>query len=247
MDAFIEKFGEASSSSPTGYILPSSHASLIVSILSAGTFFGALSAGYFNESLGRRFSIIVACGVFCLGVILQTAAINLAMLVIGRFIAGLGMGVVSSTVILYMSELAPKKIRGAIVSGYQFAITIGLLLAAVTTNYTSTRTGASAYRIPIAVQFIPATLLVSNSLSSPNYQDIYHYLHRLSVSSSFPNHLGISSRWGGDRKLSTHLYAFVGNLPIQSTSRPKSQRFKPTMSTRCPSDRLDGSTASKEV
>ena len=165
MDAFIRKFGQASSSSPTGYILPSSHASLIVSILSAGTFFGALSAGYFNESLGRRFSIIAACAVFCFGVILQTAAVNLAMLVVGRFVAGLGMGVVSSTVILYMSEMSPKKIRGAVVSGYQFAITIGLLLAAVTTNYTSTRSGASAYRIPIAIQFIPSTLLVSSSLS----------------------------------------------------------------------------------
>jgi len=44
----------------------------------------------------------------------------------GRAIAGLGVGFVSAVIILYMSEIAPRKIRGALVSGYQFCITIGL-------------------------------------------------------------------------------------------------------------------------
>lgn len=63
--------------------------------------------------------------VFLVGVILQVASAGLPLLVAGRVVAGLGVGGVSATLILYMSESAPRKVRGAIVSGYQFCITIG--------------------------------------------------------------------------------------------------------------------------
>ncbi|KZO91619.1 general substrate transporter [Calocera viscosa TUFC12733] len=150
----------------------SSQSSLIVSILSAGTFFGALSAGFFADFIGRRFTIIGACGIFAVGVIIQMAAQNVGTLAGGRFVAGLGVGVISATVILYMSEIAPKKIRGAIVSGYQFAITVGLLLSTVVTYATENRTNSGAYRIPIAIQFLWALLLSAGLLilpESPRY------------------------------------------------------------------------------
>jgi MFS family permease len=76
---------------------------------------------------GRRFTIIAGCVVFIVGVILQTASSSLGLLVAGRVIAGFGVGFVSAVIIMYMSEIAPRKVRGAIVSGYQFCITIGLL------------------------------------------------------------------------------------------------------------------------
>jgi MFS family permease len=97
---------------------------LIVSILSAGTFVGALCGGIIADWIGRRISIIIACGVFCIGVALQVSASVSAMLMSGRLVAGFGVGLVSSIVIMYMSEIAPKAIRGAIVAGYQWAITI---------------------------------------------------------------------------------------------------------------------------
>ena len=91
--------------------------SLIVSILSAGTFFGALFAGSLADWLGRRSTIMLGCGVFSIGVILQVASTTVALLVPGRLIAGIGIGFVSAIIILYMSEIAPKAVRGAIVSG----------------------------------------------------------------------------------------------------------------------------------
>lgn len=103
--------------------------SLITSILSAGTFFGALIAGDLADWFGRRTTIIAGCFIFIVGVILQTASTALGLLVAGRLIAGFGVGFVSAIIILYMSEIAPKKVRGALVSGYQFCITIGILLA----------------------------------------------------------------------------------------------------------------------
>jgi SP family sugar:H+ symporter-like MFS transporter len=57
-------------------------------------------------------------------------------------------------VILYMSEIAPRKIRGAIVSGYQFAITIGLLLSACVDYATQHYPNSGSYRIPMGLQFL---------------------------------------------------------------------------------------------
>ncbi|GHJ85055.1 hypothetical protein NliqN6_1457 [Naganishia liquefaciens] len=131
-----------------------SYTSLIVSILSAGTFFGALIAGDLADMIGRRPTIISGCLIYTVGVIVQMFANRgLAPIVVGRVVAGLGVGFVSAIIILYMSEICPRKIRGALVSGYQFAITIGLMLAAIVVNFTKDRSDTGQYRIPIGLQF----------------------------------------------------------------------------------------------
>jgi MFS transporter, SP family, sugar:H+ symporter len=68
---------------------------------------------------------------------------------------------------LYQSETAPKWIRGVIVGAYQLAITIGLLLAAIVDNATKDRDDTGSYRIPIAVQFAWAIILISGMLILP--------------------------------------------------------------------------------
>ncbi|TKX22086.1 sugar transporter-like protein 23 [Elsinoe australis] len=150
---------EVSKANPTGYHITTSDTSLIVSILSAGTFFGALISGALADWFGRRLTIIAGCGVFAIGVILQVASTSIPLLVVGRLIAGVGVGFVSAINILYMSEVAPKKVRGAIVSCYQFAITIGLMLASIVTNAVNGRDDSGSYRIPIAIQFLWAIIL----------------------------------------------------------------------------------------
>lgn len=143
------------------FAIPSSTQSLIVSILSAGTFFGAIIAGDIADWLGRRITVIIGCLVFLIGAILETASAgpNVGLMVAGRLIAGFGVGFVSAIIILYMSEIAPKAVRGAIVSGYQFCITIGLLLAACVTYATQDRQDTGSYRIPIAVQILWSLIL----------------------------------------------------------------------------------------
>lgn len=144
-----------------------SQTSEIVSILSAGTFFGALTAAPVADLIGRRLGLVACNLVFCLGVILQTAATAIPMFVAGRFFAGFGVGMISATIPLYQSETSPKWIRGAIVGAYQLAITIGLLLAAIVDNATKHRNDSGSYRIPIAVQFAWAIILFVGCIFLP--------------------------------------------------------------------------------
>lgn len=142
--------------------------SLIVSILSAGTFFGALTAAPFGDLLGRRWGLIVSAGlVFNLGVIMQTASTAQPLFIAGRFFAGYGVGLISALIPMYQSETAPKWIRGTIVGAYQLAITIGLFLAAIVNNATKNRQDSGSYRIPIAVQFAWSIILVGGLLFLP--------------------------------------------------------------------------------
>ncbi|GAW18844.1 hypothetical protein ANO14919_083260 [Xylariales sp. No.14919] len=142
------------------FIIPSSTASLFTSILSLGTFLGALVGGDIADFIGRRPTIIGGCFVFTAGCILQISSTNQEVLfVFGRLIAGGGVGFISAVVILYMSEIAPKKVRGAMVSGYQFCITIGILLANVVVYTSQNRNDTGSYRIPIGVQFLWALIL----------------------------------------------------------------------------------------
>lgn len=142
-----------------GFHLRARDQSLTTSILSCGTFFGAIMAGDVADFIGRRLTIILGCGIFCVGCILETASTGLAVMVVGRLIAGFGVGYISAIVILYMSEIAPKKVRGALVAGYQFCITIGILLANCVVYATQDRDDSGSYRIPIAVQFLWAIIL----------------------------------------------------------------------------------------
>lgn len=169
----IEKPGDnATDDEKAAFTLPDWRKSLIVSILSAGTFFGAIAAGDVADFIGRRTTIIVGCFIFLLGVVLQTASAGLGLLVAGRLIAGVGVGFVSAIIILYMSEIAPRKVRGAIVSGYQFCITVGILLASCVDYGTQDRDDTGSYRIPIAIQMLPAIILATGLFllpESPRY------------------------------------------------------------------------------
>ncbi|KAK4051171.1 hypothetical protein OIV83_002993 [Microbotryomycetes sp. JL201] len=154
---------------PGATALSSSNNSLITSILSAGTFFGALIAGDSADFIGRRLTIIIGCLIYIVGVIIQVAEESgLALICTGRAIAGIGVGFVSAIIILYMSEICPRKVRGALVSGYQFCITLGLLIASCVNYGVQDRTDTGSYRIPIAIQFAWGLILATGLFFLPD-------------------------------------------------------------------------------
>ncbi|KAF8967509.1 general substrate transporter [Flammula alnicola] len=164
MNDWLQTFGKFDSS--LGFYIPTNDKSLVVSILSAGTFFGALLAFPMGDMVGRKWGLVMSCLVFSLGVGLQLDA-RWPTFIVGRVIAGFGVGLVSCLVPMYQSECSPKAIRGLIVGLYQLAITIGALLAAIILNATKNRTNHSAWRIPIAVQFVWAAILAGGMMMLP--------------------------------------------------------------------------------
>ncbi|SCU84397.1 LADA_0D01486g1_1 [Lachancea dasiensis] len=147
--------------------------SLITAILSAGTFCGAMLAPLASDTLGRRLGLLISTVIFTVGVILQVAATEQNLLIVGRVIAGLGVGVLSAIVPLYQAEASPKWIRGAVTSCYQWAITIGLLLAACVNQGTHSRSDSGSYRIPIAIQLLWAIIMFTGMVILPESPRFY--------------------------------------------------------------------------
>ena len=80
-----------------------------------GSFVGALISGFLSDKLGRKPAIQWGCVIWCIGSIIVCASQNIAMLIVGRFINGLAVGIFSAQVPVYVSELAPPSKRGRVV------------------------------------------------------------------------------------------------------------------------------------
>ena len=94
-------------------VLSSSRQSLIVSILSCGAFYGAIIAGDVADRIGRKWTIIIGCVVYGLGVVIQMITDpghGLGVIVAGRLGAGIGVGFESAIVILYKSEIVSDNV-----------------------------------------------------------------------------------------------------------------------------------------
>ncbi|CAO2649097.1 Nn.00g100460.m01.CDS01 [Neocucurbitaria sp. VM-36] len=104
--------------------------SLVVSMMSIGTLVGALAGAYTADWWGRRRSLSFGVFIFVIGNIIQITAMNSWVhLMIGRIVAGLGVGNISVGVPMFQSECCPREIRGAVVASYQLMITIGILIS----------------------------------------------------------------------------------------------------------------------
>jgi MFS transporter, SP family, galactose:H+ symporter len=101
----------------------------IVSAMMLGAALGAAAAGWLSGHLGRKRSLILGAVLFVAGSILCGFAWSPASLIVGRVVLGLAIGIASFTAPLYLAEVAPEYIRGAMVSLYQLMITIGILVA----------------------------------------------------------------------------------------------------------------------
>ena len=77
----------------------------------------------------------------------------------GRFVAGFGVGALSNAVPMYQSETAPKQIRGTLVVCYQLMITVGILVAAGINIGTNTLANSGSWRITIALGIFFAAFL----------------------------------------------------------------------------------------
>ncbi|WP_449461714.1 sugar porter family MFS transporter [Tardisphaera miroshnichenkoae] len=111
------------------FMLNSATEGIVVSSVLVGALLGAASGGLLADRLGRRKSIIAAGILFTIGAVVAALAPDSVLLVAGRVITGLGVGLASFTSPLYISEISPSNIRGKLVSLAQFVLTIGIVVA----------------------------------------------------------------------------------------------------------------------
>jgi len=102
---------------------------LIVSAVVLGAIFGAAGGGKLADGFGRRRTVIVTAIIFALGSVASAFAPDPVLLIIGRIALGVAIGIASCVAPLYISEMAPPQIRGALVSLNQLMITIGIVAA----------------------------------------------------------------------------------------------------------------------
>ncbi|ORZ27397.1 general substrate transporter [Lobosporangium transversale] len=133
----------------------------IVASMAAGSFLGALLAGPLGDKISRKRTIMLAASIWIVGSIIQCATVNVGMLIVGRIINGIAVGLASMIVPVYQSEIAPKNIRGRIVSLQQWAITWGILIQYFIQYGCSFINSEAAFRIPWGVQIIPGIILLA--------------------------------------------------------------------------------------
>ena len=111
------------------------------------------------DKISRKHSIVVAVIIFTIGSVLQTAAISYAMLVTARLIGGIGIGMLSMVAPLYISEISPPEIRGALLVLEELSIVTGIVVAFWITYGTRFMVGEWGWRLPFLLQMVPGLVL----------------------------------------------------------------------------------------
>ena len=130
---------------------------LIVSSVLLGAMVGSLCSGRLTDKFGRRKLLILISSLFILGTAIASFATSISGILFGRLFIGLAIGIGSYTAPLYIAEVSPFELRGALVSLNQLAITLGILSSYII-NYLFTNINGS-WRWMFGIGLIPAILL----------------------------------------------------------------------------------------
>ncbi|RSH92685.1 hypothetical protein EHS25_008130 [Saitozyma podzolica] len=124
-----------------------------------GAFLGALQAGYLADRFSRKMAIVIGSVWFIIGSTLQASAFSFSQLVVGRFIGGIGIGILSSTAPMYISEISPPNVRGALLVLESNLIVLGVIIMFYITYATRHMASDWAFRLPFTVQMAPCVVL----------------------------------------------------------------------------------------
>jgi MFS transporter, SP family, galactose:H+ symporter len=137
---------------------------LVVSSVLLGAVAGSAISGRFSDYFGRKKLLLATAFIFFFATLGSAMAPSISFLVVARILVGFAIGIASFTAPLYISEIAPPKFRGALVSLNQLAITIGILVSYLT-DYALAE--AEAWRLMLGIGIVPAFLLFFGMLFLP--------------------------------------------------------------------------------
>ncbi|EMD35511.1 hypothetical protein CERSUDRAFT_116251 [Gelatoporia subvermispora B] len=130
---------------------------LIVGCLLLGAFASNIYIGTLADWAGRRVSILAGCVVFLTGGAIQTGAQSIHYMYGGRFLAGMGIGMLAMLAPLYQAEIAHPSIRGRLTTLQQLMLGIGALIASfIGYGCFHGLSGQAQWRVPLAIQLLPA-------------------------------------------------------------------------------------------
>ncbi|OQN99662.1 hypothetical protein B0A48_14804 [Cryoendolithus antarcticus] len=135
----------------------------MVAILEVGAFIASLVVGRIGDVIGRRKTILYGAAVFVLGGACQTFATGMPMMMLGRIVAGLGVGALSTIVPVYQSEISPPHNRGKLaciefsgnVFGYMCSVWVDYFCSFIPSDW--------AWRVPLLMQVVIGSMLVVGS------------------------------------------------------------------------------------
>ncbi|HEX6687493.1 MAG TPA: sugar porter family MFS transporter, partial [Solirubrobacterales bacterium] len=137
---------------------------LVVAAVPIGAVGGAAFAGPAADRYGRRVMILAAAFVFIAGALVSAAAPGVEVLVIARIVIGVAIGLASAAAPVYISEVAPPESRGRLVSFFQLAVTIGILVAYLVGLAFD---GIEGWRWMLGLGVVPALALAFGMLRMP--------------------------------------------------------------------------------
>ncbi|RMD42152.1 hypothetical protein DV735_g3016, partial [Chaetothyriales sp. CBS 134920] len=127
---------------------------LIVSIMEIGAFLGSIITAMIGEQLGRKKSITLGVFVMIAGAVLQATAFSRAHIIVARVVAGIGLGIVNSTVPVMQAEYSPKASRGLYVCMQLSVLNFGIFLVYWIDYGFSKHEGSYAWRVPVILQCV---------------------------------------------------------------------------------------------
>nr|CAD1841176.1 unnamed protein product [Ananas comosus var. bracteatus] len=146
--------------------------SQLLTAFTSSLYLAALIASFFASSVtrvfGRKWSMLGGGVTFLAGAAVNGAARNVLMLILGRILLGVGVGFANQSVPLYLSEMAPARLRGMLNIGFQLMITIGILCANLINYGTAKIKGGWGWRISLALAAIPGAIIAVGSLFLPD-------------------------------------------------------------------------------
>jgi sugar porter (SP) family MFS transporter len=145
---------------------------ILMGILNFYSLVGSFAAGRTSDWIGRRFTVVVAAAFFFSGALLMGLAGDYATLMLGRFVAGVGVGYGLMIAPVYTAEVSPASARGFLTSFSEVFINIGILLGYVS-NYAFARLPLHlGWRVMLGIGAAPSVLLalmVSGMPESPRW------------------------------------------------------------------------------
>ncbi|WP_063700693.1 sugar porter family MFS transporter [Bradyrhizobium centrolobii] len=137
---------------------------VVTSWVNLGALVGSLIAGNVGDAIGRKRALMLAGALFTLGAAVQYLAAEAFVLVAGRLVIGIGVGVAAVAAPLYAAELAPASLRGRFIASYQLAVTIGIFLAYLVNAHLS---ASGNWRMMLGAAAVPGLALFVAALVTP--------------------------------------------------------------------------------